>query len=144
MPRIVAEYQDRQRIVFTARDRSMVNVRTLREDGPVGFNSTELLLIALANCSLGTLLNHPLLLDREVMRCEAMFNAEMQQNPSKVASVVGVIDLVVTDPALLAHTAELEAAACTCPMCNTISEATPIRTEIRMRLGAIDLVPSPA
>ena len=72
MPRIVAEYQDRQRIVFTARDRSMVNVRTLREDGPVGFNSTELLLIALANCSLGTLLNHPLLLDREVMRCEAM------------------------------------------------------------------------
>lgn len=144
MPSITAEFQDRQRIIFTARDRSMVNVRTMHEDGPVGFNSTELLLIALANCSLGTLMGHPLLAEKEVLRCEAMLHAEMQQNPVKVAHVFATFDLVVTDPGLLARAEELQDVACACPMCNTISAATPIRSEVRIRLGSIEPAAAPA
>lgn len=35
MPTVIADYQDRKRIVFSARERSQINVRTPREDGPV-------------------------------------------------------------------------------------------------------------
>ena len=63
MAQIRAEFQDGKRIVFTARERSFVNVRETRDEGPIGFSSSELLLMALGNCSLGILTNHDLLKD---------------------------------------------------------------------------------
>jgi uncharacterized OsmC-like protein len=122
MPTVHADYQDRKRIVFNARGREQVNVREPAEDGgPVGYSSTELLLIALGNCTLGALLNQELLKDVEVRRAEATLDAEMARNPARVVAINVDIDLEVGDPALLDHHAELEALACTCPICNTLS-----------------------
>jgi hypothetical protein len=79
MPTVHAEFQDRKRIVFTARDRSIVNVRERIADGLIGYDSTELLLITLGNCTLGWLLSNRLLKDEEVIR------AEMAEAPIRVA-----------------------------------------------------------
>lgn len=116
-----ADYQDRKRIVFNARGRSQVNVREMLDDGPIGYSSTELLLIALGNCTLGALLNQDLLKDVPVARAEATLDAEMARNPSRVVRIDVAIDLEVEDGAVLAHRDELEALACTCPICNTLS-----------------------
>jgi uncharacterized OsmC-like protein len=121
MPTVHADYQDRKRIVFSARGRRQINVRETLEDGPVGYTSTELLLIALGNCTLGALLNQPLLNDVAVTRAEATLDAETARNPSRVVRIDVSIDLEVEDPAILEHRAELEALACTCPICNTLS-----------------------
>ena len=121
MPTVHADYQDRKRIVFSARGRRQINVRETLEDGPVGYTSTELLLIALGNCTLGALLNQPLLKDVAVTRAEATLDAETARNPSRVVRIDVAIDLEVEDPAILEHRAELEALACTCPICNTLS-----------------------
>ena len=121
MPRIDAEFHDRKRIVFTARGRSSVNVRESLEDGPIGYSSTELLLIALANCQLGTLLGHDLLRDADVISATASLEAGMASDPPRVASVDVAARLVVRDPDLLTHRETLEAATCGCPMCNSVS-----------------------
>ena len=131
MPTVHADYQDRKRIVFTSRGRSHVNVREMVEDGPIGYSSVELLLIALGNCTLGALLNQDLLADVEVLRAEATLDAEIARNPVRVVSIEVDIDLEVADPAILDHRAELEALACTCPICNTLSNV-----EIVSRLRA--------
>lgn len=116
-----ADYQDRKRIVFTSRGRSFVNVRETLDDGPIGYSSTELLLLALGNCTLGALLNQPLLQDVSVARAEATLDAEMARNPARIVKIAIAIDLEVEDGAVLAHRDELEALACACPICNTLS-----------------------
>jgi uncharacterized OsmC-like protein len=121
MPTVHADYQDRKRIVFEARGRTQVNVREPADDGPVGYSSTELLLISLGNCTLGALLNQDLLADVEVLRAEATLDAEMARNPARVVKIDVDIDLEVADEAVLEHHADLEALACTCPICNTLS-----------------------
>ncbi|MDA1148261.1 MAG: OsmC family protein, partial [Chloroflexi bacterium] len=128
-----------KRIVFTARGRSQVNVREAVDDGPLGYTSTELLLIALGNCTLGALLNQDRLKDVTVLRAEATLDAQMAQNPARVVSIVVDIDLEVADPALLAYRSELEALACTCPICNTLSNV-----EITSRLNLSARQPVPA
>lgn len=127
MPRVEAEFQDRKRIIFSARGRSSVNVRESLDDGPIGYSSTELLLIALANCQLGTLLGHDLLKDADVLSATAALEAGMAPDPPRVVTVDVDVKLVVRDPALLAHRAELEAATCGCPMCNSVSAAINVR-----------------
>ena len=137
MATVHADYQDRKRIVFTARGREQVNVREPREDGPAGYTSTELLLIALGNCTLGALLNQPLLQDVEVRRAEATLDAELARNPARVVRIEVDIDLEVADAALLDLQPELEALACTCPICNTLSS---VEIVSRLRMTA----PEPA
>ena len=127
MPRVEAEFQERKRIVFSARGRSSVNVRGSVEDGPIGYSSTELLLIALANCQLGTLLGHEILRDAEVLSATAALEAGMAPDPPRVVTVDVDVKLVVCDPALLDRRAELEAATCGCPMCNSVSAAINVR-----------------
>jgi uncharacterized OsmC-like protein len=134
MATVHADYQDRQRIVFTARGRSQTNVRELVDDGPVGYSSTELLLIALGNCTLGALLNQQLLQDVEVLRAEATLEAEMLRNPTRVARIQVDIDLQVADEAILEHRADLEALACTCPLCNTLGNVE-IVSQLRLTVG---------
>ncbi|MSP22280.1 MAG: OsmC family peroxiredoxin [Dehalococcoidia bacterium] len=122
MATVHADYQDRKRIVFTTRGgRSIINVRETLADGMVGYTSTELLLVALGNCTLGALLNQPLLLDVPVTRAEATLEATMAQNPTRVVKIDVVLDLEVEDHSVLANRDELEALACTCPICNTLS-----------------------
>lgn len=122
MAQMHASYQDRKRILFTGRGgRSLVNVRETVEDGMIGYTSTELLLVALGNCTLGALLNQPLLANKVVTRADADLEATMAQNPSRVVKIDVTIDLEVEDPALLANRDELEALSCTCPICNTLS-----------------------
>lgn len=135
MATVHADYQDRKRIVFQARGRTQVNVREAAEDGPVGYTSTELLLIALGNCTLGALLNQELLQDVDVLRAEATLEAEMAQNPARVVKIEVGIDLEVADETLLAHRDALEALACTCPICNTLSNVQVV-SNLRMTAGS--------
>jgi uncharacterized OsmC-like protein len=134
MPTVHADYQDRKRIVFNARGREHINVREQADDGVVGYNSVELLLIALGNCTLGALLNQPLLLDADVRRAEATLDAEMASNPRRVVKIEVDIDLEVADESLLEQRAELEALSCDCPICNTLSNVE-IVSRLRMTVG---------
>ena len=127
MPRVEAEFQERKRIVFSARGRSSVNVRESLDDGPIGYSSTELLLIALANCQLGTLLGHEILRDAEVLSATAALEAGMAPVPPRFVTVYVDVKLAVCDPARLDRRAELEAATCGCPMCNSVSAAINVR-----------------
>jgi uncharacterized OsmC-like protein len=120
-PQVQAEFVDRRRIVFTARERAFVNVRGAVADGPIGFSSTELLLIAVGNCSLGTLFGHELLKDADVHNIRAELRAPMAKEPTRVARIETRITAEVADPELLKRVAELEAVTCACPMCNSIS-----------------------
>ena len=138
MATVHADYQDRKRILFTARGRAQVNVRETVEDGPIGYTSIELLLIALGNCTLGALLNQELLEGVEVLRAEATLDAEMAQNPACVIKIEVDIDLEVGDEAILEHRADLEALACTCPICNTLST---VEIVSRLRLTAGEAAP---
>ena len=122
MPALVtAEFQDRERILFTARGRAFVNVRRGVEDGPIGFSSTELLLIAIGNCSLGHLLSHPLLQDEELGKVTATFEGEIEREPTRVARIISTFRIEVGNPALLALADELSEIACACPMCNSVT-----------------------
>ena len=137
-----ADYQDRKRILFTTRGgRSIVNVRETLPDGMIGYTSTELLLVALGNCTLGALLNQPLLKDATVLRAEANLDATMAQNPSRVVKIDVVIDLDVEDPSLLAYRDELEALSCTCPICNTLSNVE-ITSHLNLSVREREAVPA--
>jgi len=133
MATVHADYQERRRIVFTARGREHTNVRETAVDGPVGYTSTELLLIALGNCTLGALLNQEILKDAQVISAEATLSAEMAQNPVRVKRIDVVIDLAVADPALLDRRDDIEAVACTCPICNTLGTVE-IVSRLNLRL----------
>ena len=133
MPKVEAEFQDRKRIIFTTRERSFVNVRETVEDGPIGFSSGELLLIALGNCSLGTLLNHDLLKDVPVRKVHATLESEGERNPSRISKIKVTLELEVDDPALLARHDTLERAADSCPIGNTLRFKPEIELELRMK-----------
>ncbi len=130
-PSVRAEFVDRRGIIFTARGRMFMNVREAVADGPIGFSSTELLLIAIGNCSLGTLFNHPLLKDATVSDIRAELHATMASEPPRVAHIETVITAKVEDPELLKHAAELEAIACACPMCNSLSSEKTLTVRLR-------------
>jgi uncharacterized OsmC-like protein len=130
-PSVRAEFIDRRGIIFTARGRMFMNVREAVADGPIGFSSTELLLIAIGNCSLGTLFNHPLLKDARVSDIRAELHATMASEPPRVARIETVITAKVADPELLKHTAELEAITCACPMCNSLSSEKTLTVRFR-------------
>lgn len=131
MATVTADYRDRSRIVFEARGRHFTNVRTpAADEGPVGYTSTELLLIAVGNCTLGALLNHELLRDAEVLRSSAVLEAEMVPNPARIARIDVAIRLEVADPALLEHHAAIEIASCECPLCNTLGDKVHTRVDL--------------
>lgn len=131
-----ADYQDRRRIVFTARGRSLVNVRESLDDGPIGYTSTELLLVALGNCTLGALLNQELLREADVHRAEATLEAETADSPARIVKIEVDIELEVADASLLDRRVELEALACTCPICNTLGNVE-IVSRLHMTAAAL-------
>ena len=132
-PSVAAEFFERKRIVFTARERAFVNVREAVADGPVGFTSTELLLIAIGNCSLGTLTNHELLKDAELSNLRATFIATMAPDPARVVRIETHVTADVTDPDLLKREGELEQIACMCPMCNSVSAEKAVTVRLRLK-----------
>lgn len=135
MQTVRADYRERKRVVFEARGRHFTNVReAAADDGPVGYTSVELLMIAVGNCTLGSLLDHELLRDAEVTRAAAELTAEMAMNPTRVDHIDVAIDLEVTDPALLAHHEAIEVASCACPLCNTLGDK--VRTTVRLTCPA--------
>ena len=77
-------------------------------DGLIGYDSTELLLITLGNCTLGWLLSNRLLKDEEVIRVAKRRKIDIS------------IEIEVTDPALLDHAERLDAASRSCPIRNTL------------------------
>lgn len=136
MATVTADYRERSRIVFEARGRHFTNVRTpAADEGPVGYTSTELLLIAVGNCTLGALLNHELLRDAEVLHSSAVLEAEMLPNPARIEHIDVAIRLDVADPALLRHREAIEVASCECPLCNTLGDK--VRTRVELTCPAI-------
>src|SRR3712207_9145416 len=94
--RIEAEFDEGKRVLFTARERSSVNVRIDSADGgPVGYASYELLLIALADCTLGVAMNHESLRDEPVQGCRAVIQATASRGTSRVGSIAEGIALDV-------------------------------------------------
>jgi uncharacterized OsmC-like protein len=128
--RVEAEFQERKRIVFTARERAMVNVRLDSADGgPVGYTSYELLLIALANCTLGVVMGHDSLADLPVRSCRAVLEATAARAPSRVASIAVRLELDVEGgDERLRQT--LQRVAESCPVGNTLRLPPQISVEL--------------
>jgi len=137
--RVEAEFQERKRIVFTARERSDVNVRVESADGgPVGYTSYEMLLMALANCTLGVVMNHDSLADLPVRGCRAVLEATTARAPSRVARIDVRLELDVDGgDERLQQT--LERVADSCPIGNTLK----LSPEINVQLVVNDLTPRP-
>ncbi len=127
---VEAEFQERSRIVFTARDRATVNVRIPSADGtPVGYTSFELLLIALANCTLGVVMNHDSLKDVPVRSCRAVLEAEGATAPSRAQRINVRIELDVEGGnERLQQT--LQRVADACPVGNTLRMPPAISVEL--------------
>jgi uncharacterized OsmC-like protein len=117
---VEAEFQDRRHIVFTARERSSINVRVESADGgPVGYTSYELLLVALANCTLGVVMNHQSLSEVPVRSCRAVLDATTARAPSRVDRIDVRIELEVEGgDERLQRT--LQRVADACPVGNTL------------------------
>ena len=131
--RVEAEFQERKRIVFTARERSSVNVRVESADGgPVGYTSYELLLIALANCTLGVVMNHDSLTDLPVHECRAVLEATTARAPSRVDSITVRLELEVEggDERLWQT---LQRVADSCPVGNTLRLPPAITVELAVK-----------
>jgi uncharacterized OsmC-like protein len=128
--RVEAEFQERKRIVFTARERSSVNVRVESADGgPVGYTSYELLLIALANCTLGVVMGHESLKDVEVRGCRAVIEATGARGPSRVGSIDVRVEVDVEGGnERLRET--LERVADACPVGNTLKNPPQINVQL--------------
>ncbi|SRR5579884_2430400 len=131
--RVEAEFQERKRIVFTARERAQVNVRVESADGgPVGYTSFELLLIALANCTLGVVMNHDSLKDVPVRGCRAVLEATPGRAPSRVESISVRVELDVEGgDERLRQT--LQRVAESCPVGNTLRIPPEIKVELALR-----------
>ncbi len=133
MSKVEADFYDGKRIVFTSRSRSSVNVREAGPDGPIGYSSIELLLIAFANCTLGNLTNSPLLAGAKVRAVHATLENEMALDPIRISRIRATIDLEVDDVSLLARREELLGAAEGCPVGNTLRFSPDIEFELRLR-----------
>ncbi len=131
--RVEAEFQERKRIVFTARERAQVNVRVESADGgPVGYTSFELLLIALANCTLGVVMNHDSLKDVPVRGCRAVLEATPGRAPSRVENISVRVELDVEGgDERLRQT--LQRVAESCPVGNTLRIPPEIKVELALR-----------
>lgn len=130
--RVEAEYQDRRHIIFTARERSSINVRVETADGgPIGMTSYELLLVALANCTLGVVMNHQSLADVNVTACRAVLEAESGSAPSRVASIKVRVEVEVpeADPRL---EQTLQRVADACPIGNTLKNLPELKVDLAL------------
>jgi uncharacterized OsmC-like protein len=126
-----AEFQPGERVVFTARDRGFVNVRRATEDGPIGFTSIELLMIALGNCTLGILMGQEAMKDAAIRSVTAELAGEMEADPPRLARVVTEVRIETTEPErLLDGLGELESAVCRCPVCNSLNADRQLRITI--------------
>ena len=132
MAQIAAEFQDKRRIIFTSRDRSFVNVREMRGDGPIGFSSGELLLMALGNCSLGTLLKHELFEDISPSKVTATLESTSETNPSRMSAIKIDIELDVDEESLQGREDTLERIADNCPIGNTLRFTTEIAVTVKL------------
>lgn len=134
--RVEAEFQDRKRVVFTARERASVNVRVESEDGgPVGYTSYELLLMALANCTLGVVLNHDSLKDLPVRACRAVVEATGAGRPSRVSSINVRVELEVEGGSeRLQET--LQRVADACPVGNTLKMPPEVSVQLVLKDAA--------
>lgn len=127
-----AEFQEGERVLFTARDRSMVNVRRATgADGPIGFTSMELLMIGFANCTLGILMGQDAMKSLPIGRVTAEITAEMQPEPPRIATLDAHIRIETADAdGLAASLPEIQAAVCRCPACNSLNADKQIRISI--------------
>lgn len=126
-----ADFQQRERIVFTARSRSFVNVRRALDDGPIGFTSIELLLVAFGNCSLGTLLGQPELADVPFSSVTATIEGETETDPPRLSAVRSTVRLATPEPKRLeALLPELRQRVLNCPTCNSLVATKEIAIEV--------------
>ena len=128
--RVEAEFQEGKRIVFTARERATVNVRVESADGgPVGYTSYELLLIALANCTLGVVMNHESLAGLPVRGLRAVLESTAARRPSRIDSINMRLELDV-DGASERLQQTLQRVADACPIGNTLKNPPEITVQL--------------
>lgn len=144
MTRVEAEFQEGKRIVFTARERAQVNVRVESADGgPVGFTSFELLLIALANCTLGVVSHHEGLKDIPIHGFRAVLEATPARAPSRVESITVRVELDVDEPdERLRQT--LQRVAESCPVGNTLRIPPEVKVELVLNARDSERTAAPA
>jgi uncharacterized OsmC-like protein len=130
--RVTADFQEGSRVIFTARDRATVNVRAASSDGtPIGFTSSELLLIALANCTLGTVQHHDSLAGIPVRGLRAVLECTTARAPSHFDDIKVRVELDVDEGALTERQSEtLQRVADACPVGNTLKLPTSVSVQL--------------
>jgi uncharacterized OsmC-like protein len=113
--------------VFDARGRSFVNVRTVRDDGPLGFSSGELLLIALGNCALGTIMESSEIEGLNINRLQMRLESEPATDPYRLPEVSLTIFLGEGVTVSAEKERAIQRLAENCPVANTLAAAPPIQ-----------------
>jgi uncharacterized OsmC-like protein len=132
MARVVAELVEGKRIVFTARGRSQVNVREIGADGqPIGFTSVELLLMALANCTLGEVSNSPALAAVDAANLRVTLESSMAREPLRVGRIDVTVEVEGPGPAVEGASDGLLASSSGCPVANTLRFSPEIEVKVR-------------
>ena len=137
---VEAEFQERKRIVFTARERSSVNVRVPSADGgSVGYESYEMLLMALANCTLGVVMNHSSLAELPVQGLRAVVDATAARSPNRIDSINVRVELDV-DGGDERLQESLQRVADSCPVGNTLK--MPPQINVQLVLNGRETMPA--
>lgn len=101
-------------------------MRETRDDGPLGFSSGEMLLIALGNCALGTIMESPDLEGVDISRIELILRSDPEKEPYQLGPITLEI-AVEGDPVRLNERKPMiEALARNCPIANTLRSAPSI------------------
>jgi uncharacterized OsmC-like protein len=134
--RVEAEFEQRKRITFTARERASINVRVESADGgPLGYTSYELLLIALANCTMGVVMGHDSLKDLRVRGFTATLDAETATAPARIEEITVRLELDV-EGATDRLQQTLQRVAEACPIGNTLRSTPNVAVQLTVRDSA--------
>ena len=142
MVHVDVQFNSASQVDFTARGRQLTNNRQPAADGPVGFTSMELLLIALGNCAIGTLLSQEPLRTTTVRSVTASIDGEMAHEPTRLRRIEMSVELTIDDASVLDHHSALEAATEHCPVGNTLRGAVEVATTLRLKAEPTDGSPA--
>ena len=126
------DFKDGLLVEFSARGRNFANDRAKSDDGPVGFNSGELILLALSNCALGVLCEDERMQSTNIRRVTVNSRSEVAQDPTRIVKLSLGIDIETDDGGEYLSVTDLTNIALNCPVANSLRQPPVIDIDIRI------------
>lgn len=128
---ITAEMVEGGALRFAAGERTFVNVRETSDGLSPGFRSGELLLMALANCLVGTLLQHQSLREAQVESVVAQLDAHDTPAPRRYERIG--VTVTIRGKGLQPLEERLNRVAGACTIGRTLE--SPVELDVRVRVA---------